>query len=68
VILSDGYNNGQKNGLNLLDYLQVAHIYNYLNDYEIQIDENIKQGDILRAIQEGVLPSWFTSQIANYIF
>jgi len=35
VILADGYNNGQKVGLTLLEFFQVAHIYNYMNDYEI---------------------------------
>jgi hypothetical protein len=40
IILSDGYSNGQKIGLELLDYFQIAHIYNYLNDYEIQVKIN----------------------------
>jgi len=35
VMLADGFDFGQHNGLSLLEFLQVAHIYNYLNDYEI---------------------------------
>ena len=34
----------------MVEFLQVAHVYNYMNDYEIQIDENITKAAVVRAI------------------
>jgi len=50
VILSDGYNVGQKQGLNLTEYVQVSYLYNYMDEYFKLPDDHISQADIMRAI------------------
>jgi hypothetical protein len=50
VVLSQGYNWGQQSTINVLQYAQVAYIYNYFSDYEIQMSEKIRKDDALRAI------------------
>lgn len=50
VILKDGYNWGQTSTISALQYAQVAYIYNYFSDYEIQMSEKINKDDVVRAI------------------
>jgi len=61
VILADGTNNGQKNGLTVNEFVQVDHMMRRLQDYEIKIDRKIRKDDIDRAIQENLFPTWFTT-------
>lgn len=46
----------------------MAFIYNYFSDYEIQVSEMIRKDDVLRAIQDGVLPHWFNKLYADELF
>lgn len=43
-------------------------MYNYFTDYEIQMSEMIRKDDVVRAIQDGVLPHWFSKLYADELF
>lgn len=36
IVLLEGFDNGQHRGLTLMQYTNIAHIYNYFSDFEIQ--------------------------------
>lgn len=50
IVLRDGTNRGFRTGITLTEFIMIAHIYNYMNDYEIQADMPLRQTDIIRAI------------------
>jgi len=68
VVLSEGYNWGQQSTVSVLQFAQVAYIYNYFSDYEIQMSESIRKDDALRAIQDGILPVWFNRLTCDQAF
>lgn len=68
VVLTDGYNVGQRSTLNLLEYVQIAYLLNYLSDYELQLSENVRVDDVLRGIQEGTFPVWVTRSFSSTLF
>ena len=68
MVLSEGYNWGQQSTVSVLQFAQVAYIYNYFSDYEIQMSESIRKDDALRAIQDGILPVWFNRLTCDQAF
>jgi hypothetical protein len=35
IVIKDGYDNGQRTGIDIIEYTIISYIYNYFNDYEI---------------------------------
>lgn len=68
VTLSKGFNRDQINSINVVEYAQVATMFNYFTDYEKTMSGNFKKADIIKAIQEGTFPEWFTKAIVDIFF
>lgn len=43
-------------------------MYNYFSDYEIQMSEKISKSDVIRAIEDSVLPHWFNKLATEFMF
>lgn len=50
IVIKDGYDNGQRTGIDIIEYTIISYIYNYFNDYEIQQSGPIRKLDVIRAI------------------
>lgn len=50
VTLWDGFNLSQINGLNAIQYSQIATIYHYFSEYEISFNNYIRREEVVRAI------------------
>ena len=61
IVLSDGYYNGQQSYLTITQFIGVAHVYNYFNEYQVPFDEGfVYLNDVLKATQEEMLPFIYT--------
>ena len=68
LILDNGFHQGQQSSLRLLQYTRPAWIYNYLSDYEVMVEDRVRSQEVVRGIQEGTFPFWFTRLVADEIF
>jgi len=59
---------GQNSNLDILMYVRIAFLYNYLSDYEISLSERVRYEDILRGIQDGTFPTFINKAFATELF
>jgi hypothetical protein len=68
VRLLDGYENGIRSGLQLEEFVLVAHIYHEFNEFELSKDNTITLNDVLRATQENMFHMRYIPLYAEFIF
>lgn len=57
-IIREGKLEGSVNKLDFIEFLGVAHLFYYFVEFDLPSrDEKIHKRDILRSIEEGVLPT-----------
>ena len=50
-MLTDGYYLGQTSKINLVQFIALAYLYNYFDEYEIPFDDGyIKKEDMMKAV------------------
>ena len=50
-VLTDGYYLGQTSKINLVQFIALAYLYNYFDEYEIPFDDGyIKKEDMMKAV------------------
>ena len=69
IILTDGFYYGQSNFLSLTQFIGVAQIYNYFQDYELPYSDGIVEPeDFVRAVQDANMPPIYNSLVVNKLF
>jgi hypothetical protein len=69
IILTDGFYYGQSNFLSLTQFIGVAQIYNYFQDYELPYSDGIVEPeDFIRAVQDANMPPIYNSLVVNKLF
>lgn len=66
----DGYDSGQRNGLQILGYIQIAHIFHYFNEYELDAKNygTLNLRDVQRATQEEMFNMNYVKKYSEFIF
>ncbi len=69
IILTDGFYFGQSNYLSMTQFLGVAQIYNYFQDYELPYNDGIVEPEaFIRAVQDGSMPQIYNSLVIKKLF
>lgn len=68
-VIREGVSTGAINRLNFIEFLPIAHLFYYFTEFEMPFKfPHIHKKDILRAIDEGVLPTTFNPINVGEIF
>lgn len=68
-VIRDGIKTGSVPRIDYIEFVEIAHLYYYFSEFELPFKfPHINKKDILRAVDEGVLPTTFSPENVAEIF